>query len=37
MTKEYYVLNNMLNVPVDGKIPLHYDKEALESYLETEI
>lgn len=37
MTKEYYVLNNMLNVPVDGKIPLHYDKEALESYLEIEI
>ena len=37
MTQDYFVLNNMLNVPVDGQIPLHYDKEALEEYLNTEI
>ena len=37
MTQDYFVLNNMLNIPVDGQIPLHYDKEALEEYLNTEI
>lgn len=37
MTKDYFILNNMLNVPVEGQIPLHYDREALEEYLNTEI
>ncbi|MDG3181996.1 hypothetical protein MKN84_09970 [Streptococcus suis] len=27
----------MLNVLVEGQIPLHYDREALEEYLNTEI
>ena len=36
MTKDYFILNNMLNVPVEGQIPLHYDREALEEYLNTE-
>ena len=37
MTNDYFILNNMLNVPVEGQIPLHYDREALEEYLNTEI
>lgn len=37
MTKDYFILNNMLNVPVEVQIPLHYDREALEEYLNTEI
>lgn len=37
MTKDYFILNNMLNVLVEGQIPLHYDREALEEYLNTEI
>lgn len=37
MTQDYFILNNMLNVPVEGQIPLHYDKEALYEYLNTEI
>lgn len=37
MTQDYFILNNMLNVPVEGQIPLHYDKEALHEYLNTEI
>lgn len=37
MSQDYFVLNNMVNIPVDGKIPLHYDREALDDYLENEI
>ena len=37
MTKDYFILNNMLNVLEEGQIPLHYDREALEEYLNTEI
>lgn len=37
MTQDYFIFNNMLNVPVEGQIPLHYDKEALYEYLNTEI
>ncbi|MGO3170868.1 MAG: class 1b ribonucleoside-diphosphate reductase subunit alpha, partial [Bavariicoccus seileri] len=37
MTKDYFILNNMLNVLVEEQIPLHYDREALEEYLNTEI
>lgn len=33
----YFHLNNELNQPVDGKIPLHKDKEALEAFLREEI
>ena len=28
----YYQLNNMINRPIDGKIPLHKDKEAVRAY-----
>lgn len=31
--QDYFVLNNMLNIPVNGEIPLQYDKEALRCYL----
>lgn len=33
--QEYFVLNNMLNIPVNGEIPLQYDKEALSSFLKS--
>lgn len=36
-SQDYFVLNNMVNIPVAGKIPLHYDQEALEDYLQHEI
>ena len=36
-TKDYFVLNNMVNIPIDGKIPLYYDGEALTDYLKNEI
>lgn len=32
-TKNYFVLNNMVNIPIDGEIPLYYDREALTDYL----
>ncbi|MGY3777095.1 class 1b ribonucleoside-diphosphate reductase subunit alpha [Isobaculum melis] len=28
----YFKLNNQINIPVDGKIPLHKDKEAARAY-----
>lgn len=28
----YFQLNNQVNIPVDGKIPLHKDKEAVRAY-----
>ena len=31
-TVSYYELNNQLNMPVDGKIPLNKDKEAVRAY-----
>ncbi|MGX7204908.1 class 1b ribonucleoside-diphosphate reductase subunit alpha [Enterococcus pingfangensis] len=31
-TKTYFYLNNLLNIPVEGKIPLQYDQEALNAY-----
>ncbi|KGH33618.1 class 1b ribonucleoside-diphosphate reductase subunit alpha [Lactococcus cremoris] len=37
MSQDYFVLNNMLNIPVNGQIPLHYDQEALENFLKNEI
>ena len=36
-TKNYFVLNNMVNIPIDGEIPLYYDGEALTDYLKNEI
>ena len=36
-TKNYFVLNNMVNIPIDGEIPLYYDREALTDYLKNEI
>lgn len=36
-TKDYFVLNNMVNIPIDGEIPLYYDREALIDYLKNEI
>lgn len=33
----YYELNNQLNIPEDGKIPLHKDKEAVRAYFLQEI
>ena len=36
-TKDYFVLNNMVNIPIDGEIPLYYDGEALTDYLKNEI
>lgn len=28
----YFKLNNQLNIPVNGKIPMHKDKEAARAY-----
>lgn len=36
-TKNYFVLNNMVNIPIDGEIPLYYDREVLTDYLKNEI
>lgn len=33
----YFALNNQLNMPVDGKIPLEKDKEAVKAYFLEEI
>lgn len=30
--KTYFNLNNQLNIPVDGQIPIHKDKEAVRAY-----
>ena len=30
--KSYFELNNKINIPKDGKIPLEYDKEAVKAY-----
>ena len=30
--KTYFKLNNQINIPVDGQIPLHKDKEAVRAY-----
>lgn len=29
----YYALNNQINIPVDGQIPLNKDQEALQAFL----
>ncbi len=28
----YFYLNNLVNIPIDGKIPTHYDQEALTAF-----
>ena len=33
----YYELNNQINIPVDGQIPLHKDQEALDAFLEQNV
>src|SRR5574344_1818274 len=33
----YFELNNQLNMPIDGKIPLHKDREAVRAYFLQEI
>lgn len=33
----YYDLNNEINIPVDGQIPLKKDKEALEAFLQENV
>lgn len=37
LAKSYFYLNNMVNIPHDGKIPVQYDTEALEAYLAEEV
>ncbi len=37
ISKNYFYLNNLLNIPIEGKIPLYFDKQALDSYIETEV
>ncbi len=34
MENTYFYLNNLVNIPVDGEIPLYYDQEALKAYFE---
>ncbi len=33
MENTYFYLNNLVNIPVDGEIPLYYDQEALKAIL----
>lgn len=33
----YYALNNEINIPVDGQIPLNKDKEALAAFLKENV
>lgn len=35
--KTYFYLNNLVNIPVNGEIPLQRDQEALKAYFEEEI
>ena len=35
--KTYFYLNNLVNIPVNGEIPLQKDQEALKAYFEEEI
>ncbi|WP_367301301.1 class 1b ribonucleoside-diphosphate reductase subunit alpha [Leuconostoc carnosum] len=35
--KSYFFLNNLVNIPVNGEIPLHYDQEALRTYLDEDV
>lgn len=33
----YFYLNHLVNIPINGEIPLHRDQEALKAYFEEEI
>ncbi len=33
----YYELNNQINIPVNGQIPLQKDQEALDAFLEQNV
>lgn len=35
--KTYFYLNNLVNIPVEGKIPLQYEQEALNAYFKEEV
>ena len=35
--KTYFYLNNLVNIPINGEIPLQKDQEALKAYFEEEI
>ncbi|MFT8426044.1 MAG: class 1b ribonucleoside-diphosphate reductase subunit alpha [Liquorilactobacillus sp.] len=35
--KTYFYLNNLVNIPVDGKIPLEHDQEALTAFFKEEV
>lgn len=37
MEKTYFTLNNMVNIPQDGKIPVQYDQDAVTAYFKEEI
>lgn len=37
ISKNCFYLNNLLNIPIKGKIPLYFDKQALDSYIKTEV
>lgn len=37
MEKTYFTLNNMVNTPQDGKIPVQYDQDAVTAYFKEEI
>lgn len=37
MKKTYFTLNNMVNIPQDGKIPVQYDQDAVTAYFKEEI
>lgn len=37
MKKTYFYLNNLVNIPVNGQIPLKYDQEALAAFYKEEV
>ncbi|MGC2933400.1 hypothetical protein ACPTKR_14205, partial [Enterococcus faecalis] len=37
ISKKYFYLKNLLKIPIEGKIPLYFDKQALDTYIKTEV
>lgn len=37
MTKDFFTLNNLVNIPQDDQIPVQYDQEAVKAYFTEEI
>lgn len=35
--KTYFYLNNLVNIPIDGKIPLNFDQQALQAFFKEEV